>query len=149
MLCRKSWCQLRAYRTEFRPVCYCKPRELSISNVPPHPPAVPLRIVGGVSVQDPFSEGSDPAFHNKQGPGPGGAPYQQGGGPTDPSMRIQYDANKDLYGARKGPCSELDFVGGGWVSLQSVKYPCWLMTLKTDRLKSTVLVLCKNIEMFI
>ncbi|CAJ1077766.1 AT-rich interactive domain-containing protein 1B isoform X2 [Xyrichtys novacula] len=62
------------------------------------------RTVGGVSVQDPFSEGSDPAFHNKRGPGPAGSPYQQGGGPTDPSMRMQYDANKDSYGgARKGP----------------------------------------------
>uniref|UniRef100_A0A4W6ELP9 AT-rich interactive domain 1B n=1 Tax=Lates calcarifer TaxID=8187 RepID=A0A4W6ELP9_LATCA len=62
------------------------------------------RNIGGVSIQDPFSEGSDPAFHNKRGPGPGGAPYQQGGGPTDPSMRMQYDANKDPYGGpRKGP----------------------------------------------
>uniref|UniRef100_A0A7N9ASD5 AT-rich interactive domain 1B n=1 Tax=Mastacembelus armatus TaxID=205130 RepID=A0A7N9ASD5_9TELE len=61
------------------------------------------RNIGGVSVQDPFSEGSDPAFHGKRGPGPGGAPFPQGGGP-DPSMRIQYDANKELYGAaRKGP----------------------------------------------
>ncbi|XP_036942680.1 AT-rich interactive domain-containing protein 1B isoform X3 [Acanthopagrus latus] len=58
------------------------------------------RNVGGVSIQDPFSEGSDPAFHNKRG----GAPYQQGGGPADPSMRMQYDANKDPYGGpRKGP----------------------------------------------
>lgn len=57
----------------------------------------------GVNVLDPFSECSDPAFHSKRGPGPGGAPYQQGGGPTDPSMRMQYDANKDPYGgARKG-----------------------------------------------
>lgn len=62
------------------------------------------RNMGGVSVQDPFSEGSDPAFHNKRGPGPGGAPYQQGGGPADPSMRMQYDANKDPFGGqRKGP----------------------------------------------
>ncbi|XP_025998458.1 AT-rich interactive domain-containing protein 1B isoform X2 [Astatotilapia calliptera] len=61
------------------------------------------RSVGGVSVQDPFSEGSDPAFHSKRGLGPGGAPYQQGGGPGDP-MRMQYDANKDPYGGvRKGP----------------------------------------------
>uniref|UniRef100_I3KRB5 AT-rich interactive domain 1B n=1 Tax=Oreochromis niloticus TaxID=8128 RepID=I3KRB5_ORENI len=61
------------------------------------------RSVGGVSVQDPFSEGSDPAFHSKRGLGPGGAPYQQGGGPGDP-MRMHYDANKDPYGGvRKGP----------------------------------------------
>lgn len=62
------------------------------------------RNMGGVNVQDSLSEGSDPAFHSKRGPGPGGAPYQQGGGPTDPSMRMQYDANKDSYGGpRKGP----------------------------------------------
>ncbi|XP_069371672.1 AT-rich interactive domain-containing protein 1B isoform X2 [Paralichthys olivaceus] len=61
------------------------------------------RTMGGVSVQDPFSEGNDPAFHNKRGPGPGSAPYRQGGGPTDPSLRMQYDANRDPYGPRKGP----------------------------------------------
>ncbi|XP_035986440.1 AT-rich interactive domain-containing protein 1B isoform X1 [Fundulus heteroclitus] len=62
------------------------------------------RTMGGVSVQDPFSEGSDPAFHSKRGPGPGGGPYQQGGGPTEPTMRMQYDAIKDPYGGpRKGP----------------------------------------------
>uniref|UniRef100_A0A3P9CA51 AT-rich interactive domain 1B n=1 Tax=Maylandia zebra TaxID=106582 RepID=A0A3P9CA51_9CICH len=74
---------------------------------PPTPASTPQSHmaphVGGVSVQDPFSEGSDPAFHSKRGLGPGGAPYQQGGGPGDP-MRMQYDANKDPYGGvRKGP----------------------------------------------
>ncbi len=63
--------------------------------------------MGGVNVQDPFSEGSDPAFHSKRGPGPGGAPYPQGGVPTDPAMRMQYDAIKDSYGgARKGEVSK-------------------------------------------
>ncbi|KAF1377043.1 hypothetical protein PFLUV_G00217780 [Perca fluviatilis] len=71
------------------------------SHMGPHPAN---RNVAGVSVLDPFSEGSDPAFNNKRGPGPRGAPFQQGGGPTDPSMRMQYDANKDPYGGpRKGP----------------------------------------------
>ncbi|XP_041716820.1 AT-rich interactive domain-containing protein 1B isoform X1 [Coregonus clupeaformis] len=60
------------------------------------------RNSGGIRVQDPFSEISDPAFH-KRGPMPPGAPYQQSGGSSDPSMRMQYDANKDLYGGpRKG-----------------------------------------------
>uniref|UniRef100_A0A4W5MDA5 AT-rich interactive domain 1B n=1 Tax=Hucho hucho TaxID=62062 RepID=A0A4W5MDA5_9TELE len=55
----------------------------------------------GIRVQDPFSEVSDPAFH-KRGPMPSGAPYQQVGGSADPSMRMQYDANKDPYeGSRK------------------------------------------------
>uniref|UniRef100_A0A3B3THJ8 AT-rich interactive domain 1B n=1 Tax=Poecilia latipinna TaxID=48699 RepID=A0A3B3THJ8_9TELE len=62
------------------------------------------QTMGGVSVQDPFSEGSDPAFHSKRVPGPGGGPYQQGAAPTEPAMRMQYDASKDPYGApRKGP----------------------------------------------
>lgn len=62
------------------------------------------RTLGGLSIQDPFSEGNDPAFHNKRGPGPGGGPYQQGGAPTDPTMRMQYEASKDPYGGqRKGP----------------------------------------------
>ncbi|XP_045067291.1 AT-rich interactive domain-containing protein 1B isoform X2 [Coregonus clupeaformis] len=57
----------------------------------------------GIRVQDPFSEVSDPAFH-KRGPMPSGAPYQQAGGSADPSMRMQYDTNKDPYaGPRKGP----------------------------------------------
>nr|XP_046153904.1 AT-rich interactive domain-containing protein 1B isoform X5 [Oncorhynchus gorbuscha] len=61
------------------------------------------RNSGGIRVQDPFSEISDPAFH-KRGPMPSGAPYQQSGGTSDPSMRMQYDANKDLYGGpQKGP----------------------------------------------
>uniref|UniRef100_A0A672ZJ68 AT rich interactive domain 1B (SWI1-like) n=1 Tax=Sphaeramia orbicularis TaxID=375764 RepID=A0A672ZJ68_9TELE len=71
----------------------------------PHSQMGPLpgtRNMGGVSIQDPFSEGSDPAFHMKRGPGPGSAPYQQGGGPTEPPMRMQYDSNKDLFGLRKG-----------------------------------------------
>ncbi|KAL0967272.1 hypothetical protein UPYG_G00250130 [Umbra pygmaea] len=61
------------------------------------------RSLGGVSVQDPFSEVSDPAF-SKRGPMPPGGPYQQGGGPADLSMRMQYDTPKDPYGGpRKGP----------------------------------------------
>ncbi|XP_055740466.1 AT-rich interactive domain-containing protein 1B isoform X5 [Salvelinus fontinalis] len=61
------------------------------------------RNSGGIRVQDPFSEISDPAFH-KRGPMPSGAPYQQSGSSSDPSMRMQYDANKDLYGGpQKGP----------------------------------------------
>ncbi|TDH00803.1 hypothetical protein EPR50_G00192440 [Perca flavescens] len=71
------------------------------SHMGPHPAN---RNMAGVSILDPFSEGSDPAFHNKRGPGPRGAPFQQGGGPADPSMRMQYEANKDPYGGpRKGP----------------------------------------------
>lgn len=57
---------------------------------------------GGVSVQDPFSEGSDPAFQ-KRGPVPPSAgPFQQGVS-GDAAMRMGYDGNKDPFvGPRKG-----------------------------------------------
>uniref|UniRef100_A0A8C1B6K2 AT-rich interactive domain 1B n=1 Tax=Cyprinus carpio carpio TaxID=630221 RepID=A0A8C1B6K2_CYPCA len=49
----------------------------------------------GVSVQDPFSESSDPAFQ-KRGP-------MHAGGSGDGSSRMQFDTSKDPYGAaRKG-----------------------------------------------
>uniref|UniRef100_A0A673NNG2 AT-rich interactive domain-containing protein 1B-like n=1 Tax=Sinocyclocheilus rhinocerous TaxID=307959 RepID=A0A673NNG2_9TELE len=49
----------------------------------------------GVSVQDPFSESSDPAFQ-KQGP-------MHGGGSGDATSRMPFDTSKDPYGAaRKG-----------------------------------------------
>ncbi|KAG5276608.1 hypothetical protein AALO_G00107620 [Alosa alosa] len=69
----------------------------------PHGPMTPQQgsRTGGVSVQDPFSEGSDPAFQ-KRGSVPPGAPYQQGAG-TDAAMRMGFDTNKDPYGGpRKG-----------------------------------------------
>lgn len=54
----------------------------------------------GVSVQDPFSDSSDPAFQ-KRANVPPGMMYQQGGGGMD--ARMQYDANKEPYGGqRKG-----------------------------------------------
>ncbi|CAB1340415.1 unnamed protein product [Coregonus sp. 'balchen'] len=64
----------------------------------PHTP----QSTGSSSMSEMPEEISDPAFH-KRGPMPPGAPYQQSGGSSDPSMRMQYDANKDLYGGpRKG-----------------------------------------------
>lgn len=54
----------------------------------------------GVSVQDPFSDSSDPAFQ-KRANVPPGMMYQQGGGGID--ARMQYDASKEPYGGqRKG-----------------------------------------------
>lgn len=55
-----------------------------------------------MSVQDPFSEGSDPAFQ-KRGPVPPSAgPFQQGVS-GDAAMRMGYDGNKDPFvGPRKG-----------------------------------------------
>ncbi|XP_037393886.1 AT-rich interactive domain-containing protein 1B isoform X2 [Pygocentrus nattereri] len=58
----------------------------------------------GVSVQDPFSESCDPAFQKRSNMPPG-MMYQQSGGSAsaDPSIRMQYDANKEPYGGpRKG-----------------------------------------------
>eukprot|EP00063_Salmo_salar_P085501 XP_014060336.1 PREDICTED: AT-rich interactive domain-containing protein 1B isoform X5 [Salmo salar] len=83
------------------------------------------RNSGGIRVQDPFSEISDPAFH-KRGPMPSGAPYQQSGGSSDPSMRMQYDANKDLYGGpQKGPGGSESY-GPGQMPSGAVQdmYPC-------------------------
>ncbi|XP_060722244.1 AT-rich interactive domain-containing protein 1B isoform X2 [Tachysurus vachellii] len=64
---------------------------------------MPLQQSGrnsGVSVQDPFSDSSDPAFQ-KRANVPPGMMYQQGGGGID--TRMQYDANKEPYGGqRKG-----------------------------------------------
>ncbi|KAK7150723.1 hypothetical protein R3I93_011855 [Phoxinus phoxinus] len=59
----------------------------------PHGQVTPLPTArnSGVSVQDPFSEGSDPAFQ-KRGPMHG-----------DATSRMQFDTSKDPYGApRKG-----------------------------------------------
>ncbi|XP_068198736.1 AT-rich interactive domain-containing protein 1B-like isoform X2 [Antennarius striatus] len=68
----------------------------------PTAPQPGSRKVVGVSVQDPLSDGSDLALHSRRGPS--GPPYQQGGAPADPPMRLQYDANKDPYRPpRKGP----------------------------------------------
>uniref|UniRef100_A0A673K3B2 ARID domain-containing protein n=1 Tax=Sinocyclocheilus rhinocerous TaxID=307959 RepID=A0A673K3B2_9TELE len=50
----------------------------------------------GVSVQDPFSESSDPAFQKR-------GPMHGGGGSGDATSRMQFDTSKDPYGAaRKG-----------------------------------------------
>ncbi|XP_062322938.1 AT-rich interactive domain-containing protein 1B isoform X2 [Osmerus eperlanus] len=86
--------------------------EMPVDLKPPTPASTPhsqisLQSSGrnsvGISVQDPFSEGSDPAFH-RRGPLPPAASYQQGGGTAEPSMRMQYDSNKDPYvGPRKVP----------------------------------------------
>ena len=57
-----------------------------------------------VSVQDPFSEVSDPVFQKRNSlpPGGPGGLYQQGGNmPPDVMMRMQYE--KDPFaGMRKG-----------------------------------------------
>ncbi|XP_028858418.1 AT-rich interactive domain-containing protein 1B isoform X3 [Denticeps clupeoides] len=68
----------------------------------PHGPMTPQQSGrnSGVSVQDPFSEGSDPAFQ-KRGPVLPGAPYAPGGG-SDTPMRMQFDAKDPYGGPRKG-----------------------------------------------
>uniref|UniRef100_A0A1A7WHZ3 AT rich interactive domain 1B (SWI1-like) n=1 Tax=Iconisemion striatum TaxID=60296 RepID=A0A1A7WHZ3_9TELE len=96
--------------------------EAPIDLKPPTPASTPHsqmgpyfgnRSLGGVSIQDPFSEGIDPAFHSRCGPGLGGGPNQQRGGPTEPAMRLQYEANKDPYGGpRKGPVPAETFGSG-------------------------------------
>ncbi|KAM9354623.1 AT-rich interactive domain-containing protein 1B-like [Pholidichthys leucotaenia] len=64
------------------------------------------RNVGGVSIQDPFSDSSDPSFTNKRGLGPSGKTpcHQSGVSPVDPPVKGHYDPSKDQYGGvRKGP----------------------------------------------
>ncbi|KAM8833554.1 AT-rich interactive domain-containing protein 1B isoform 1-T1 [Synchiropus picturatus] len=54
-----------------------------------------------VSVQDPFSEVNDPAFHKRGTSLPPSAPYQQNLGMPDMMMRMQYDAKDPFAGMRK------------------------------------------------
>nr|XP_023663758.1 AT-rich interactive domain-containing protein 1B isoform X2 [Paramormyrops kingsleyae] len=69
----------------------------------PHSQVTPLQGSRNstVSVQDPFSEVSDPAFQKRNSSTPG-APYPQGANMSDVMMRMQFEANKDPFtGMRK------------------------------------------------
>nr|XP_055041388.1 AT-rich interactive domain-containing protein 1B isoform X3 [Misgurnus anguillicaudatus] len=60
----------------------------------PHGQAAPQPSASGVSVQDPFSESSDPAYQKRS---------TMHGGSGDASTRMQFDPSKEPYGAvRKG-----------------------------------------------
>uniref|UniRef100_A0A3B4FIB4 AT-rich interaction domain 1B n=1 Tax=Pundamilia nyererei TaxID=303518 RepID=A0A3B4FIB4_9CICH len=86
---------------------------------PPTPATTPLGQVtplppnrSSVSVQDPFSEVSDPAFQKRTPALPPSATYQQGLSMPDMMMRMQYDAKDPFAGMRKseknGGSSEAD-----------------------------------------
>ncbi|XP_056283033.1 AT-rich interactive domain-containing protein 1B isoform X2 [Pseudoliparis swirei] len=75
---------------------------------PPTPATTPLGQVtplppnrSNVSVQDPFSEVSDPAFQKRAASQPPSAPYQQGLSMPDMMMRMQYDSKDPFAGMRK------------------------------------------------
>ncbi|XP_069392258.1 AT-rich interactive domain-containing protein 1B-like isoform X3 [Paralichthys olivaceus] len=75
---------------------------------PPTPATTPLGQVtplppnrSSVSIQDPFSEVSDPAFVKRAASLPPSAPYQQGLSMPDMMMRMQYDAKDPFAGMRK------------------------------------------------
>uniref|UniRef100_A0A3P8UA35 AT-rich interaction domain 1B n=1 Tax=Cynoglossus semilaevis TaxID=244447 RepID=A0A3P8UA35_CYNSE len=75
---------------------------------PPTPATTPLGQVTplppnrtSVSVQDPFSEVSDPAFQKRTTSLPPSAPYQQGLNMPEMMMRMQYDAKDPFAGMRK------------------------------------------------
>ncbi|XP_039904869.1 AT-rich interactive domain-containing protein 1B-like isoform X2 [Simochromis diagramma] len=75
---------------------------------PPTPATTPLGQVtplppnrSSVSVQDPFSEVSDPAFQKRTPALPPSATYQQGISMPDMMMRMQYDAKDPFAGMRK------------------------------------------------
>lgn len=61
----------------------------------------PLTSRSSVSVQDPFSEVSDPAFQKRTPALPPSATYQQGLSMPDMMMRMQYDAKDPFAGMRK------------------------------------------------
>lgn len=64
-----------------------------------------------VSVQDPFSEVSDPAFQKRATSLPPSAPYQQGLSMPDMMMRMQYDAKDPFAGMRKSErCARCDII---------------------------------------
>lgn len=65
------------------------------------PPCLPILSRSSVSVQDPFSEVSDPAFQKRGNPLPPSAPYQQGLSMPDMMMRMQYDTKDPFAGMRK------------------------------------------------
>ncbi|KAM3595043.1 uncharacterized protein V6R79_017505 [Siganus canaliculatus] len=75
---------------------------------PPTPATTPLGQVtplppnrSSVSIQDPFSEVSDPAFQKRATVLPPSAPYQQGVSMPDMMMRMQYDTKDPFAGMRK------------------------------------------------
>lgn len=75
---------------------------------PPTPATTPLGQVtpllpsrSSVSIQDPFSEVSDPAFQKRTPSVPPSVPYQQGLSVPDMMMRMQYDAKDPFAGMRK------------------------------------------------
>ncbi|KAM7403899.1 hypothetical protein PAMA_004361 [Pampus argenteus] len=75
---------------------------------PPTPTTTPLGQVtplppnrSSVSVQDPFSEVSDPAFQKRATSLPPSAPFQQGLSMPDMMMRMQYDPKDPFAGMRK------------------------------------------------
>ncbi|KAL7379505.1 hypothetical protein ABVT39_000364 [Epinephelus coioides] len=91
---------------------------------PPTPATTPLGQVtplppnrSSVSVQDPFSEVSDPAFQKRATSLPPSAPYQQGLSMPDMMMRMQYDAKDPFAGMRKmagaDPYMPSQMPGGG------------------------------------
>lgn len=78
-----------------------------LSSLPFHPVLSMSR--SSVSVQDPFSEVSDPAFQKRATPLPPSAPYQQGLSMPDMMMRMQYDSKDPFAGMRKsewGACCD-------------------------------------------
>lgn len=65
------------------------------------PPSLLALSRSSVSVQDPFSEVSDPAFQKRATSLPPTAPYQQGLSMPDMMMRMQYDTKDPFAGMRK------------------------------------------------
>lgn len=60
-----------------------------------------LNSNNSVSIQDPFSDGSDPAFQKRNVLSSGGS-YQSAMNPMDSMMRMQYENKDHFAGMRKG-----------------------------------------------
>lgn len=81
----------------------CSPPIFSSCSPPCPPIPTPLLSMSrsSVSIQDPFSEVSDPAFQKRATPLHTSAPYQQGLSMPDMMMRMQYDTKDPFIGMRK------------------------------------------------
>ncbi|XP_060061238.1 AT-rich interactive domain-containing protein 1B isoform X3 [Erinaceus europaeus] len=89
----------------------------------PHGPMTPMQ--GGrssaVSVHDPFSDASDPAFPKRNSMTPS-APYQQGMSMPDVMGRMPYEPNKDPFGGmRKVPANSEPFMTQGQMAAGSIQ----------------------------
>ncbi|XP_072559216.1 AT-rich interactive domain-containing protein 1B-like isoform X2 [Paramormyrops kingsleyae] len=82
----------------------------------PHTQMIPQqggRNSSTVSVQDPFAEVNDPIFQKCTPMNPGAPYHPQGGNMPEAVMRMQYEANKDPFGAARKGMAPSEHFGDG------------------------------------